>query len=221
MKFFALALALLFTPSPASAEDSSLEMWLSWYDGVYVLDPSDQVKDGCWPSPAGTRAVVEKELLSLNVPLVSMAEASTAARIIVKGVGFTTRNQGEGYCAVNHVLMLWGSGGPEGGYSVPYDAEPFIGLYLQPKSRSQAYMDRRMRGDATQIAVAWVKSRKIREKRDKGLAAVIDKNVKTAQAMTEECRELAGTLAQNFAAFYENSAARFTDPSDISSLLRD
>ena len=80
---FAAMLALL-APSPASAlDDMSLEMWLSWYDGVHVFEPSDQVKDGCWPSPAGTNAVVEKELLSLNVPVVSYTEG---ARIMARRI---------------------------------------------------------------------------------------------------------------------------------------
>jgi hypothetical protein len=172
MKLLALAVALLLTPSVASAEDMSLEMWLSWYDGIHVSEPLDQVKDGCWPSPAGTKAVVEKELLSLNVPLKGYELG--AAKIMVKGMGWATLKQGEGNCVGRHTLALYGSGGPEGGYSVPYEAETMAGLYVQPKNESQATMDQVMKSDATRIAVAWVKSRPIREARDKRLSAVRD-----------------------------------------------
>ena len=107
MKFFALALALLLSPSLASADDMSLEMWLSWYDRIDVGDPHDQVSDDCWSSPVGTNAVVEKELTSLSVPLKS--EAGSAEAIIrVSSLGFSTGKQGAGECAVHYRIAIFG-----------------------------------------------------------------------------------------------------------------
>jgi hypothetical protein len=102
---FALA---LYEPTLAKEPTKSQKTILKNTETVQV-EIYDDVKDGCWKSPNAAKTVIEKELLSSNIPLKKSID-SLILSLSVVGVALKSRGGDKTGCAVHLRMQAWYSG---------------------------------------------------------------------------------------------------------------